>query len=117
MLETIREHALERLEERDDVEELRGRHADYYLRLARSVEDLIRSPQAAALLDRLERDHDNLQAALSWLSTSTPDRGVRLAVWGLAGRAARSVMPPSTVGILSRLRVSTERASRSGGDS
>jgi predicted ATPase len=86
MLETIREYALERLEERDDVEELRGRHADYYLRLARSVEDLIRSPQAAALLDRLERDHDNLQAALSWLSTSTPDRGVRLAVWGLAGR-------------------------------
>jgi predicted ATPase/class 3 adenylate cyclase len=86
MLETIGEYARERFEESDDVEETRRRHADYYLRLARSVEDLIRSPQAAALLDRLERDHDNLQAALSWLSTSTPDRGLRLAVWGLAGR-------------------------------
>jgi non-specific serine/threonine protein kinase len=86
MLETIREYALECLEESDDLEEVRRRHADYFLRLARSVEDLIRSPQAAALLDRLERDHDNLQAALSWLSTSADDRGVRLAVWGLAGR-------------------------------
>jgi hypothetical protein len=69
-----------------EVAELRQRHAEYYLERARSIEDMIRSPQAAALLDRLERDHDNLRAALAWLSGTTPDRALRLAVWGLAGR-------------------------------
>jgi predicted ATPase/class 3 adenylate cyclase len=85
LLETIGEYAHERLEEGGGVEELRRRHAEYYLGLARSVEDLVRSPEAAALLDRLERDHDNLRAALAWLS-GEPDRALRLAVWGLAGR-------------------------------
>jgi predicted ATPase/class 3 adenylate cyclase len=85
LLETIGEYALERLEEGGGVEELRRRHAEYYLGLARSVEDLVRSPEAAALLDRLGRDHDNLRASLAWLS-GEPDRALRLAVWGLAGR-------------------------------
>jgi predicted ATPase/DNA-binding SARP family transcriptional activator len=86
MLETIREYAAERLEELDERDELRQRHAQYYLELARSVEDLIRSPQAASLLDRLERDYENLRAALAWLSSTTPDRALRLGVWGLVGR-------------------------------
>jgi predicted ATPase len=86
MLETIGEFARERLAEGEDVDELRRRHAEYYLELARSVGDLIRSPQAAALLDRLERDHDNLRAALAWLAGAPPDPGLRIGVWGLAGR-------------------------------
>jgi predicted ATPase len=85
-LEVIGEYALERLEERSELEQLRSRHAEYYLELARSVEDLIRSPQAAALLDRLERDHENLRVALARLPEPIPDRALRLAIWGLAGR-------------------------------
>jgi hypothetical protein len=86
MLETIAEYALECLEERGELEELRRRHGEYYLKRARSVERLIRSPQAAKLLDRLERDHGNLQTALTWASHGDPDRSLRLAVWGLAAR-------------------------------
>jgi predicted ATPase len=86
MLETIAEYAAERLAETGELPDLRRRHAEYYLGMARSIENLIRSPQAAALLDRLESDHDNLRAALDWLSQGTPDRALRLAVWGLAGR-------------------------------
>jgi predicted ATPase len=86
MLETIGEYARERLTASGDLPELRRRHAEHYLELARSIESLIRSPQAAALLDRLERDHDNLRAALDWFAGTTPDRALRLAVWGLAGR-------------------------------
>jgi hypothetical protein len=86
MLETIREYAVERLEEGGELEDLRTRHAEHYLERARSVEHLIRSPQAAALLDRLEQDHGNLRAALEWLSRGDPDRPLRLAVWGLAAR-------------------------------
>jgi predicted ATPase/class 3 adenylate cyclase len=86
MLETIGEYALERLEESGELEELQQRHAEYYLEQARSVERLIRSPRAAGALDRLERDYGNLRAALRWPSGSTPDRSLRLAVWGLAAR-------------------------------
>jgi predicted ATPase/DNA-binding SARP family transcriptional activator len=86
MLETIGEFALEQLIASGEHAELRRRHAEYYLGLARSVEDTIRSPHAAAVLDELERDHHNLRAALDWLAGATPDRALRLAVWGLAGR-------------------------------
>ncbi len=89
MLEVIREYAGERLEERGERESLRQRHAEYFLDQARSVEPLIRSPQAAALLDRLEQDHANLRAALAWLADAPSDRALRLAVWGLAARLHR----------------------------
>jgi predicted ATPase/class 3 adenylate cyclase len=86
MLETIGEYALEQLEESGELEQVRGRHAEYYLDQARSVERLIRSPQAAGALDELEQDHGNLRVALDWLSTETADRPLRLAMWGLAAR-------------------------------
>ena len=85
MLETIREYSIERLEQRSELEDLRRRHAEYYLEQARTIERLIRSPQAAGALDRLERDHSNLRTALRWLQ-GTPDPSLRLAVWGLAAR-------------------------------
>ena len=86
MLETIAEYALERLEEDGELDEVRRRHAEHYLERARSVERLIRSPQAARAVDELERDHGNLRAALGWLSDETADQPLRLAVWGLAAR-------------------------------
>jgi predicted ATPase/class 3 adenylate cyclase len=86
MLETIGEYALERLEESGELDELKRRHAEYYLEQARAVERLIRSPRAAGALDELERDHGNLSVALEWLSAGTSDRPLRLAVWGLAAR-------------------------------
>jgi predicted ATPase len=86
MLETIAEFALERMEEDGELDDVRRRHAEYYLERARSVERLIRSPQAARAVDELERDHSNLRAALGWLSEETPDQPLRLAVWGLAAR-------------------------------
>jgi predicted ATPase/class 3 adenylate cyclase len=89
MLELIAEYAGECLLETGERESLRERHAQYFLDQARSVEPLIRSPQAAALLDRLEQDHANLRAALAWLAGSPSDRPLRLAVWGLAARLHR----------------------------
>ena len=86
MLETIGEYALERLEASGELDEFRQRHADYYLEQARSVELLIRSPQAAGAIDRLEPEHDNLRAALQWLSGRTSEQPLRLAMWGLAAR-------------------------------
>jgi predicted ATPase/DNA-binding SARP family transcriptional activator len=66
MLETIREYAVERLEESPLEEELRRKHAEYFLALAELGEPELTGPKAGHWLDRLEAEHDNLRAALSW---------------------------------------------------
>jgi predicted ATPase/class 3 adenylate cyclase len=61
MLETIREYATERLEQLEDDEALRRRHAEYFLRLAEEAEPHLTGQQQATWLDRLEAEHDNLR--------------------------------------------------------
>jgi predicted ATPase/class 3 adenylate cyclase len=61
MLETIREYALERLEESGEAEELRARHAEHFLALAEEAEPHLRE-YVKAWLDCLETEHDNLRA-------------------------------------------------------
>jgi predicted ATPase/class 3 adenylate cyclase len=65
MLETIRELALERLDELRDVEALRARHAEYYLVLALTASldtDVPTEQQPAIVIPEAA----NLQAALGW---------------------------------------------------
>jgi predicted ATPase/class 3 adenylate cyclase len=84
MLETIREYALERLILRDEAEPLRLRHAQYYLRLAELAEPQLTGADQAAWLKQIERDHDNLRAALGWaLERASPALALRLgaALW------------------------------------
>ncbi|HEX8221003.1 MAG TPA: tetratricopeptide repeat protein [Chloroflexia bacterium] len=66
MLETIREYALEQLEQLGEAEGIRLLHAEYYLALTERAEPELRGPQQVAWLDRLEQEHDNLRAALRW---------------------------------------------------
>src|SRR5581483_2963002 len=67
MLETIRGYALERLTVAEDVGKIRGRHAAYFLDKAEEIEpSLLRSGQARWLV-YLQREHDNVIAALGWL--------------------------------------------------
>jgi len=64
MLETIREYALERLVATAERAPLRQQHAGYYLRLAEQAEPELDRQQQDIWLERLEREHDNLLAAL-----------------------------------------------------
>jgi predicted ATPase len=66
MLETIREFALECLERTGDLESSRRRHAEFYAALAEQAHGQLQGPAHLAWLDRLEAEHDNLRAALSW---------------------------------------------------
>jgi predicted ATPase/Tfp pilus assembly protein PilF len=72
MLETIREYALERLEQDDDLDGARRRHAGHYAAFAERARDQLEGPAQLATLDRLEADNDNLRAALAW-SLGTQD--------------------------------------------
>ena len=81
LLETIREFALERLEQSSEAEELRRRHAEFFLALALSanlqVEALGRGPQRH---DLVIPEQANLRAALDWSLDAEPELGLRLAV-------------------------------------
>jgi predicted ATPase len=94
LLETIREYALERLRERGDWVQARDRHAAYFLALAGPADADLTGAGQLAWLDRLETEHDNLWAAMSWLAGHGPlEQAVQLSLvtwrfWWLRGHAA-----------------------------
>ena len=64
MLETIREYALERLDESPGKEAVERRHTDFFLALAREAEIGERGPDQIVWWDRLEQDLDNIRKAI-----------------------------------------------------
>src|SRR5215203_3713541 len=66
MLETIREYAQERLEESGEAVAVSRAHAEYFLALAEEAEPMLWGAEDAMWLDRLDQEHDNMRAALSW---------------------------------------------------
>ncbi len=80
MLETIREYGLEHLAAHGEEEATRHAHAIYYLALAEEVEPALFGSQQARWLEALEREHDNLRAALRWADQRRERKiGLRLA--------------------------------------
>jgi predicted ATPase/DNA-binding CsgD family transcriptional regulator len=77
MLETIREYGLEALAASGEMESTWRAHAAYYLALAEDAELELGGPQQAARLGQLEREHDNLRAALQWSLEQAGDEGAR----------------------------------------
>ncbi len=72
MLDTIREYAAEMLAARGEADELASRHAHAMLDLAERAAPNLTGMEQRTWLDRLERDHDNLRAALEW-ATARPE--------------------------------------------
>jgi predicted ATPase len=66
MLETIREFGQEQLELSGEVGVLRRRHAEYFRVLVEQADPHLRGPGQAEWLDRLDAEHENLRAALTW---------------------------------------------------
>jgi tetratricopeptide (TPR) repeat protein len=101
LLETIREFALERLAEAGETDSAQRRHAEHYAALAEQAHEQLYGPAQLAALDRLEAEHDNLRAALTWSLAPGPtaipgaervDTGLRLvealaAFWHQHGHA------------------------------
>ena len=79
LLETLRQYAHERLATRGECEEIGHRHAAYYLDRGVEARPHVLGPDQVSWLDRLDRDHDNLHAALRWaIEREDADLGLRL---------------------------------------
>jgi tetratricopeptide (TPR) repeat protein len=79
MLETIREYAVERLEESGAADEIRRRLAVYMTELAESTEGDYLGPEQAAVQRRFRAEWDNVRAVLEWaLEAGEVEVGLRL---------------------------------------
>jgi predicted ATPase/DNA-binding CsgD family transcriptional regulator len=66
MLETIREFGLEQLSSARELDSARRAHAGYYLSFAEDAERELTGADQKNWLQRLDREQDNLRAALHW---------------------------------------------------
>jgi predicted ATPase/transcriptional regulator with XRE-family HTH domain len=84
MLETVREFALERLEDSGEAPVLRRRHALFYMRLAEDIEPRLYGADQVALLNQLEQEHANFRLALDWCQNQgyvEPSFRLALGLW------------------------------------
>jgi predicted ATPase/DNA-binding XRE family transcriptional regulator len=80
LLQAIREFGFERLEESGEAEQMRQRHAEYFLGLAQAAESGLKQMEQAAWIEQLEMEIGNLRAALRWAcERGATDLGLRLA--------------------------------------
>jgi len=66
MLETVRQYALDCLNESGEGEAVRTRHLRFYVSLAKEAEPQLSGAEQVKWLSRLEQEHENLRAALRW---------------------------------------------------
>jgi predicted ATPase/class 3 adenylate cyclase len=78
VLETLRQYGRERLEEAGEVSSLADAHLRYFLAVAERARER-RFDASPAGLASLERDLENLRAALDWSRSAHPDEELQLA--------------------------------------
>jgi non-specific serine/threonine protein kinase len=84
LLETIREYGKAKLAEAGELEQTAWRHYQWHLHLAEEASPHLVGPAPAAWVQRLERAHDNLRAALDWAIWDNQAQAaarLALAVW------------------------------------
>lgn len=119
LLETTRAFALRHLEESGHEAERRRKHARWILGLALEAEPHLKAAGQAAWLRRLDLEHDQLSAALSWTSDQDNvedlELGVRIATslaryWTMRGYAEgrtaleRVLRTPGAEGLSAQIR-------------
>jgi tetratricopeptide (TPR) repeat protein len=83
-LQTVREFGVEQLQEHNEADDVRHRHAEHFVIIAEAARDQIRGPDVATAFGTFDVEHDNLRAALGWaLDHDEGEIGLRLigAIW------------------------------------
>ncbi|MEV6860562.1 BTAD domain-containing putative transcriptional regulator [Streptosporangium subroseum] len=98
MLDTIRAFCAERLADADEGESLRRAHGEYFLRLAETADPHLRGGGQLQWLRMLDREHDNLYAALHRAIEPDPAFALRLLsaltpYWWLRGLRSEGASP------------------------
>ena len=70
MLETLRQFALEQLEQCGEAADVRQRHAAYFVALAEEAEDALMGAEQRAWQARLDDEHNNIQVTFDWLASA-----------------------------------------------
>ncbi len=80
MLETVREFGIEQLKAGEHEHDARSRHAKWVCDWMGELHGRLFGPEAPALLDRFEVEHENVRATLRWLiAQGSIDAGLHLA--------------------------------------
>jgi predicted ATPase/DNA-binding CsgD family transcriptional regulator len=80
MLDTVREFGLEQLRACGEFSHVHSRHADLFLTFAEAAMTRLRGTERTVWLERMERAHSNLRAALAWcVERRDTRRALRLA--------------------------------------
>jgi hypothetical protein len=95
MLETVRAYALERLAETGELSAALASHARWCCSLAEQATASVRSPDQVHCLDRLDREHENLCAALDHTTANDHETALRLVAalslpWWFRGRGSEA---------------------------
>ncbi len=115
--ELLRQYGAEKLAEAGEMEQIRDRHLAFFLELAEEAEPHLLGSDQATWLKRLEREHDNLRAAVEWSRTGEDMAQLSLRLTGsLAsfwnGRSYMSEGREHLLAALSRPEASKRTAAR-----
>ncbi|HEX3722035.1 MAG TPA: BTAD domain-containing putative transcriptional regulator, partial [Nitrolancea sp.] len=89
LLEPVRQYAMELLEAYDERGYLSDRLATYFVTFLETIDSELSGPRQADWFARLDREHDNLRAALRWaIQRSAADTALRIEAvlwryWGI----------------------------------
>jgi predicted ATPase/DNA-binding CsgD family transcriptional regulator len=100
LLEPVRQYAWERLGVAGEADDLRRRHARYFLQLAEAHEPQLMSGDRGAAMERLGAEQDNLRIALGWSAMATDPEDIAVGLrlmgalfwfWGIRGEASEGL--------------------------
>jgi predicted ATPase/DNA-binding CsgD family transcriptional regulator len=69
LLEMVRQNGMEKLDEAGEADEVKRRHAAFFLGLAERVEPELNGPEQVSRLNELESENGNLRVAMNWAIT------------------------------------------------
>lgn len=90
MLETVKEHAFQRLQESGEGEAQKRRHLDFFVRLTEGTERAVYGPEGTKWIGLINSELDNIRSAITFGRDHDPEGALRIAgalgdFWRIAG--------------------------------